>query len=473
MGFAKYILLLTLPCPAFALRVMKPQNVVDAVLAKSLPAESIALDAQQEFVLMERALGTFDFLLKGNAGYEYREAETLAGFNNLVDKTLSANLSLSKKTSIGAELEIGYLHQTQSSVLNTIVATNGTRTPDLTLDAAYLQWRQNLWSNAFGFSDRLVLNSARNRFKMLDLSKQENTEDLVLRGLRLFWDTYVAQTQLKDAITAREQLKKLIGVVQGRGRFGLDKGGEYAQVMADYTASDNAVKTASYVYLQRLKDLELLMQDDFKEDMDFQVPDLVPPLPRYEPVKIEDLRSMKVAQVYLDNATANSRAVNWRNEPKLDLIARSTSTGVDARANAAYSELVAGTKPTYYVGLEFSTPLDSSETRANEAEARVAMGRESLNFRDRQQKLQAQLGLLDRRLEQDFNNANGAIDVEKFRQRTVREQEVEYRQGRLPLRDLLQTYRLFFDSQTQRVQAIGNYHITLNEMAAQRDELVR
>lgn len=472
MGFVNFLILIALvPTQAFALRALRPQDVVDAVLSKGLGAELIALDAQQNFVSMERALGNFDFNLKSSAGYEYKEAENLSGLANPIDKTLSANLAVMKRTSIGAELEFGYLHQSQNSVLNPIIVMG--REPLLTLDSAYLQWRQHLWSNSFGLSDRADLNIARSRFKNSDLTKQESTEDLVLSSLRNYWGTYVAQTRLKDSITARQMYKNLIGVVQKRGRFGLDKGGEYAQVMADYTASDNAVKSASYEYIDKLSALERLMQDKFAEDMEFQVPDLVPPLPRYAPVKAEDLRSMKLAQTNLVNAVASARAVDWRNEPVLDLVARSTTTGVDQRASAAYSELVAGTKPTYYIGLEFSTPLDSSALRANEAEARVALGRETVNFKDRRQDVDRRLIISERRLEQTFTNANGAIDIEKYRQRTVREQETEYRQGRLPLRDLLETYRLFFDSQTQRVQAIGDYHISLNEMAALRDELVR
>ena len=195
MAFAKWALALTCFVPqAFALRALKPQDVVDSVLSKSLNAERISLDAQQEFVLMERALGNYDFSLKGNAGYEYREAETLSGLANPIDKTLTAGLSLLKKTSLGAEFEAGYLHQAQSSVLNALTAT--TRDPNLTLDSAYVQWRQHLWANAFGLSDRAELNVARKRFQTLDLTKQESTEDLVLQSLRLYWDSYVAQTKL-------------------------------------------------------------------------------------------------------------------------------------------------------------------------------------------------------------------------------------------------------------------------------------
>ncbi len=464
-------ILISAPQTALALRALKPQDVVDAVLTKSLNAERITLDAQNDFVLMERALGVFDYSLKGKAGYEYQEAENLSGFANPLDKTLTTELGLLKKTSLGANFEFGYLHQSQSSVLNAITAA--TRGPSVTLDAVHLQWRQSLWANAFGFTDRTELAVARQRFKASDLNKQESTEELVLKALRLYWETYVAQTKLKDSITARTMYKNLIGVVQKRGRFGLDKGGEYAQVMADYTAADNDVKTASYEYLDKLKQLETLMQDNFSEDMEFQVSDLVPPIPRFEKKGTEDLRPVKLAKISLDNSELLNQAVKSRNRTEVDLVTKAVSTGVDSRASAAYSELIGGTRPTYYVGLEFKTPLDSSAARANLAEARVAYGRETLNFKEVKQNTENRLGLLERQLEQTFAGANGAIEVEKFRQQTVREQEVEYRQGRLPLRDLLETYRRFFDAQTQRVKAIGNYHVTLNEMAAQRDELVR
>jgi outer membrane protein TolC len=341
------------------------------------------------------------------------------------------------------------------------------------LDNAYIQVRQHLLSNSFGLSDRLDVDVARAQVKDADLNKQEATEDLVLNALKAYWDAYVAQTQLQDAITARQQYQNLIGVVKRRGRFGLDKGGEYAQVMADYTDSDNKVKTASYDYLDKLKSLEELMQTKFPQDLKFDVGEEVPALPKLGDVKIEDLRKMKIAISQLENARQTVKSQTWRAYPTVDLIAKAASTGVDERAGAAYSEFVAGTKPDYFVGLELSTPLDSAQGRAVEAKARVLMQRSENNLAKVRADMDKSLSLLDRQLEQAFAVANGSIEAEKYRSRTVREQEVEYRQGRLALRDLLQTYRTYFDAQAKKVRAIGDYHIALNQAAAERDELVK
>ncbi|NJL24135.1 MAG: hypothetical protein HC902_02455, partial [Calothrix sp. SM1_5_4] len=138
-----------------------------------------------------------------------------------------------------------------------------------------------------------------------------------------------------------------------------------------------------------------------------------------------------------------------------------------------YSEFVSGNKPTYFVGLEFSTALDSSAKRAADAESRVKVAKSSNDLQSVRLDLEKNIALIERKMEAAFVVATGAIEAEKFRSRTVREQEVEYRQGRLALRDLLQTYRLYFDAQSRKVRAIGDYHIALNELAAERDELVK
>ncbi len=457
--------------PAWGQSAIKAQDVIDAVLNKSLEAQSIALDKQLSFVQSERAQEKFDFKLIGKTSYEYREAETLSGLSNAIDKTLSSDLSVKKSTRWGSHLSMGYLHQTQSSILNSL--TTSTREPTLTLDTAYIELRQNLWANALGASDRWELQIARINLVSSDLLKQEATEDLILTALRAFWEAYVAQTQLKDAITARQMYKELTEVVKRRGRFGLERGGEYAQVMADYTSSESQVKTASYRYLEKLKILENLMQENFSQDLEFLVEEEVPPLPKFNTPDYNKLRKIIVAESALQNARHQANAIGWRAQPQLDLIARSTSTGVDVRASAAYSEFIAGTKPTYYIGLEFSTALDSSQRRASQAEARVTLDRQQNHWHRVHMEIKTRLNLLERRLEQTHLNAAGALQIEKYRARTVREQETEYRNGRLSLRELLDTYRRFFDSQSERVRAIGDYHLALNEMAAERDELVK
>jgi len=459
------------PCWAWSATVLHPQDVVDQVLKKSFQVERITWDRQWAQTELELALGRFDFTLKGNLGYEYREAEALSAMNNPIDKTLTAGLSLIKHSQFGGEFETGYRHLAQASTLSPIV-TN-LRDPTQALDEVYLQWRQPLWANLFGISDRLDLGVAKRVASQAELKKQESTEELVLQSLRAYWDAYVAQTQMADALSARQIYKRLIATVERRGRFGLDRGGEYAQVMADYTEADNAVKSASYTYLAKLNALELLLQTEFAEDLQFQPGELVPAVPKNPPAAKENLRAVQIERMERDSAEEKSRSTRLRQRPSVDLIARVSSTGVDSRADAAYSEMISGNRPTYFVGVEFLTQLDSSTRRAIEARDRIAFHRTDTSWREAGLKIDQDLKLFERRAEETFAVATGAIEMQKYRERTVKEQEGEYKTGRLPLRDLLQTYRMYLEAQAKKVRAIGDYHMALNELAALRDELVR
>ncbi|NJL25319.1 MAG: hypothetical protein HC902_09165 [Calothrix sp. SM1_5_4] len=157
MGFAKVglgLALLSWSGGSYAAQVLKPQDVIDAVLSKSLEAERISLDSQDAYIGVERALGNFDFKLNAKTGYEYRESETMTGLSNPIDKTLTANLELEKATWFGSVFTLGYEHTAQSSVLNPVVSMAGTRGSTQAMDSGYVQWRHRLWANSFGLGDR-------------------------------------------------------------------------------------------------------------------------------------------------------------------------------------------------------------------------------------------------------------------------------------------------------------------------------
>ncbi len=451
-------------------RALKPQDIVDHVLNKSFAAERIRIQNQLAHTDLESVLGRFDLRLNANVDYEYSESEDLSGLANPIDKTLRSGLSLSKPTRFGTIFTLGYEHIAQSSVLNPIITTREDRAA---LDRGYFQIRQPLWNNALGVSDRLDLREKKQWVSEADLEKQENTENLVLRALELYWSAYTAQTKLKDALAAREMYQSLIKVVQRRGRFGLDKGGEYAQVMADATDAETAVKNASYEYLNQLRELEILMNEEFKGDVRFEVEPLIPPIPKTEPVEIEKLRPLQIAKSRLDRAELARRSMDFKLSPSLELVAKASSTGVEADAGRSYSEFVAGNKPDYFIGLQFETALDSSQKRAGTAYARLNKSQREVDLRELELRLKSELELLRLQVEQTHASALSATEAEKFRTRTIKEQEVEYRQGRLPLRELLQTYSKYFESQTKKIEAIGAHHIARNRFAALRDELVR
>ncbi len=464
--FSIFVVLMT-STDVRAAEILTPQEVVDAVLQKSYKAERIKYSAQESYINLEKTKGLFDLQLTMSANQIYDEAESYTNSTNVQTKSLYGDIGFAKKNYLGTSFQVGYLHQTAN-----ILKTADSRT-NYVQDAGYLQIRQSLWNNLFGKTDRLNVEIAEREVQESEINKQEQTENLVMTALRAYWDTYVAQTQLKDALDARQKYQSLITAVQKRGRFGLDKGGEYAQVMAEATEADINVKKASLNYINLLDNLSLLIKKEFKSDVQFKVEPLIPAIPKLQDIGIDQLRVIRNAQSQYDTAVKKLDTAKVSVAPKLDLVGKATTTGYDELASSAYSEFASGKKPTYYVGIEFATPLDSSSARASLASAQLDISKKNLNLNELKEDTQNNLRLYTIQLEQAYTAATGSEESEKYRSRTVKEQEVEYRQGRLPLRDLLKTYKDYFDSQARKVRAIGDYHITLNLLAAQRDELVK
>ena len=456
---------------ALAAVKLTPQAVVDQVLGKSPRAESIQLNNQLAQIGLEKAKGKFDLTFGLSANYQYDESEDLSGLSNLMDKTYSVKTEITKPTSLGTTFTFGYNHIEQSSVLNSIIANS--RTPTAALDEAGLTIRQNLWKNFFGKADRLAVEVERSAIREADLRREEQLETLTLDAMRLYWDTYVAQVQLRDALASRERYQSLMGVVSRKSRFGLQRGGEAAQIQAEVQDADQKAKRASNIYLALIDKLKTLIQLELgpKDDIEFVVATEVPPLPRLETIDEARLREVRMAQSAVETARLRTRNVNIAGGPTFDLIASAKSTGVETDFDRSYAELTSGTKPTYFVGFEFKTGLDSSSTRADLARERVNQMIEENKLHQLQLGVRDQRAELENRVRANFDIAKSAIEA--YRSRTLREQESDYRGGRLALAELIRTYNSYLDSQSRRVRAVGDYHIALNELAAFRDELVK
>jgi outer membrane protein TolC len=128
--------------------------------------------------------------------------------------------------------------------------------------------------------------------------------------------------------------------------------------------------------------------------------------------------------------------------------------------------------PTYYVGIEFKTALDSDLLRGQIADAEVAFSQTQTQMAIDRYKAQNSLNDFERQVASQYSVAKASLEVVEMRARVVAQLESAYRQGRQPLVELIRAYNDLFTAQFDRAKAVGDYHIRLNELAASRDELV-
>ncbi len=290
--------------------------------------------------------------------------------------------------------------------------------------------------------------------------------------MTLFWNTYIAQQQLKENISAREKYEELVRNARRKTGYNLNSPGELPRLEAEYSLVDQRVKKSSADYLNALDSLLVALRLESKEEVELEVPENLPAAPKLTNKEVTTLRAMRTAQKNLEAARVQLRSTKSSNDPRLDLVAKVQSSGVDKQQDRSFAEMSAGRRPTYFVGAEFEMPLDSSVVRARETDKALDVQRGEVSLEQVADTVRSELLQKERSMVANYTLAKLADETVEKRKKVVTEIEASYRQGRQPLVELIRAYNDLFSAQLDRARAIGSYHISLNELAAARDELV-
>ncbi len=454
---------------------LAPQDVVNLAMKQSLDVRASELRAQQSEAAAERQRGIYDLILKIAPTYEYTEALTLTGAGNPSDKTVTIFSSLAKRFSTGTTVTLDYNRITQESTLSTFTTT--LRRPNAALDAITLSIRQALWNNILGEADRAFLDRMDGEVLIARLQREETLESAVLNSLSLFWNTYVAETQLRETTAARDKYQELVKAVRRKAGYSLSTPGELPRLEAEFEAFDKSVKLNSATYLGAIDSLRSNLLIDRKEPMLFKASTTeaadIPPIPKLSAIDASKLRPVVISKIAMENSEKNRTVARSQSRPRLDLVARARSTGVDETNDLSFSKMTSNAKPTYSVGFEFEMPLDSALFRGQRAEAEAGYELSQLQFRSDQNKNDDSIYSAERFAIAFRDNALSSIQIVTQRAKVVKEMETAYRQGRTPLVELIRAFNELFKAQQDRARAVGDYMIALNQWAAVRDELVK
>ncbi len=454
---------------------LSPQDVVDLALKQAPAVKQAELLAQAAEGQAEKSLGAYDLLWKLNPSYTYTEAQNLSGFANPVDKTWAIDTSLAKAFSTGTSLSLEFNRVSQESELSSF--TSNLRRPTAASDVLSLSIRQALWRNILGEGDRASIARASAGIEIAQMNRQETLESAILESLSLYWNAYVAETQLRENSSAREKYEELVKAVRRKAGFNLSSPGELPRLEAEFEAADARVKISSKDFLAALDKLRTNLQIGKDEPITFKasatdVKD-IPDVPKLKTVDMDSLRPMVIAQLTRKNAEREKTVAKQSARPKLDLLARAASTGVDSASDGAFTKMTSGTSPTYVLGFELEVPLDSAAFRGTKAEASAKYRIAEIDYQLAKDRLRDSLADAERTAQALRENALASIEIVSKRSRVVREFESSYRQGRTPLVELIRAFNELFEAQLNRARSVGNYMIALNQWAAIRDELVK
>ncbi|MFK8138040.1 MAG: TolC family protein [Bdellovibrionales bacterium] len=451
---------------------LSPQIVVDMVLKSSDQAQIITKQRESQWVEKARILARYDYIFELSTDYMYTEAETLQGFQNESTQELSYLLGFRKKFSGGGDLDLSYKAIGQNNDLATFNLSRGQASRQF-MDVLELNYEQNLIRNSFGIVDRLeILNAELNQNKH-EFERSEATEELILNTMEMFWQSFTAKETLEESFASRKRYQDLSRIVRNKKKVGYAAPAELPQTQAELIIQEQKVKTASLDYIRKSENLKRLLKLDPAKDLDFSVSELIPEPPKIEEKVISDLRKLKSKMIEIESLINQVKIAKSKAKPELKFIAKLSSTGVDTEAGEAFTELSSIAKPTYYAGLRFRFALGDNSRGAEVRHANANKKIMELELQKLKDQLTADLMSFQKEVQSSYSVAKSAVDLLKARERAAKEIKAAYRQGRLEVKQLIDAYNALSSAETNKIQSIGRYHMSLNQYSALRDELVQ
>jgi outer membrane protein TolC len=461
------------PALSYASIELSPEYVFEKFSKKSLRLENVQLDARAAEVQLGALEGFYDPEFGLSLGSEISRAESFSGLNNLEDRSQILGSFLRKSFATGTSLELQYSFTQQKSILNPF--TSSLRSSSAVENRFTVKAKQSLIYNALGGAHRLKIESAKRTDEALKLLATEKSEELLLKNLSQFWETYKAHQSLQLALEARKIYEDLLRSTREKRRLGLADAGDLARAEAALESQEQRVKAASAFYLNSLESFFDLMDEEMpaSQDFVFRVPNEIPPVPAMSKLDVQSLRISKISQMQLDAIESEKAAYRLEDLPVLNLIGEASWNGIDEKNSRSFSEALSAKRPRYYLGVEFGFRFGNNGTRSKLDDL---MNRFQIQ-KNEQFLTNRSIGLQDRSLERQLSSAYqiavSARNAKNNYKTLLNSQIRNYRQGRIDLSQLIQDYNLQFDSELAAIEALGNYHVLLHQWAAFKDNLFK
>jgi outer membrane protein TolC len=450
---------------------LSQKEVAELALKQGYDAQEVNLQAEQQRLPLYTVLKNFEFQLSATGYYQKNRFD--GQFLDQQDETLNSQVSLTKLFSTGTTVAVSYQRTSDKYVFAPGSTLPSSLPGDkVTQDILGLELQQNLLADFFGKADRADLRSAQAQYDAAMITRVSNLQDVVLNAVQSYWSAYVAQQTFQQTLAARTRYQKLTESVRKKAKYGYANPGEAEQAEAQLEGQEQSVKTASANYLAALDNLITQLHLPPGSDIRFQVPTDIPPLPKLPGIDIETLRPLRTSKLNLQAAQDALSSANSRTYPTLALVGQLYTQGYDINSSDSYSEMVSGTHPKYYVGVQLTYNFGEGYNDELVLNKRVTRDLAEAQLQNQRLQLKDKEADLTRRVQSTYLIAQSLKAQKSWSEKAARELSKTYGQGRTDISILITAIDKYFESEVDYARSIGDYQIALNQWAAFRDELI-
>lgn len=442
------------------------------VLKQSDHTEEANLTAELPRKALADVEKNYEWNLDAESGYQDSRIVALNTIADLRDRSWISKLALTKAWTTGTQTAIEWDRNSLAAEFNPTNPFSASFPAQATQDVIGLTLSQSLWKNMFGSSDRAAVNAQRKNLESEQTRRGFNLQNLVLDGLRKFWAAYKARENLRQAIHARDDYKKLVDNVRRKSGYGYSVTGELSQAEAELETRVQNLKNGSVTYIQASDDLLTYLNLAPGREIDFKIENIIPTPPTLKPVELEKLREFRSQVLKKESADLSVKTTNSLNNPDLALVAQLYGTGVNENSANSFGNAASGSNPKYFLGLKLTHNFGSNTLGENQLNAELQARIEQIKLDRLRTDLGVRMDLQEKKVQAAYAVVLSARDQLGYREKAEKELQASYRQGRTGIRDLILAMNDALTSEVAYSESVGNYQIALAEWAALRDELI-
>ncbi|MFH1479176.1 MAG: TolC family protein [Candidatus Omnitrophota bacterium] len=365
--FLTITLIITSPTPLFSETIDKASAVIIPIsigqvrfiaINNSLDIKLAKLDSKIKGTELSYQEGIFDTYLNASIDYaddQTKRSSSLYGTKNL---TNNYNIGLSKKLKTGTDVSVD-LNNKREWTDSSSVSTNPYHE-----SAVEVSVTQPIAKNFFGLIDRSELEIIKEEINNAELESYIKIEKFLIEADKAYWGLVLAHEEYK---AVKEMLKKsimLFNHYRKKLSIGLVETGDMLAVEANMhkRASDlliayNKVRSAEELLQVKLNmdhTIRLYPAEGFNVELTAT---------SLEKSLISAFNNRRDYSQYKNNITAKKIKLKMKSNsrfPELDLKTTFTTNGIDPKYNQAIQDVLEDSNPKYFVGLEFSYPLENN-----------------------------------------------------------------------------------------------------------------
>ena len=440
-------------------------------ISNNLDIKLARLDSRIKGTELSYEEAIFDTLLNGEIGYTDDQRKTSSSLSGTKNLTNNYNIGIDKKLRSGTDVEIDFTNKREWTD-SAYVSTNPYHESQVEVSLT-----QPIAKNFFGLIDRGNIEIVKYEIKNSELDSYIKIEDAIILAEKAYWELVLAQEEFK---IKKEMLKKafrLFNQYRKKLNIGLVETGDVLASEAnmhiresDLLMASNALETAEELLRVRLNiknEISLSPADTLVGT------DLNTTLIGSLRLAFKNRRDYTSAKNDIANKKIKLKMKSNSRFPQIDLKMTFAQNGIDSGYARAIEDVYEDSNPKYYVGIEFSYPLQNNEAKSEYESVKLEKAKAIVSLQKTERLIISDIDEKFRNLSVNKVNISKMERVKNLQKGKLYQEEKRFKYGRSSSDTLIRYQEDLLNAKLATQKAYLDYRISILELLGAQDSFLK